>query len=34
MQKSVKAYETGKADEEGVKETKRTKQKTNKSFRR
>lgn len=29
MQKSVKAYETGKADEEGVKGTKRTKKKTN-----
>lgn len=34
MQKSVKAYETGKAEEEGVKEMKRTKQKTNKSFRK
>lgn len=29
MQKSVKAFETGKADEEGVKGKKRTKQKTN-----
>lgn len=34
MQKSVMAYETGKADEEGVKGKKRFKQKTNKSFRR
>lgn len=33
MQKSVKAYETGNADEEGVK-GKRTKQTTNKIFRR
>lgn len=32
MQKSVKAYETGKADEEGVKGKKRTNQKTNKSL--
>lgn len=34
MQKSVKAYETGKADGEGVKGKKRVKQKRGKSFRR
>lgn len=34
MQKSVKAYETRKADEKGVKGKKRSKQKTNKSCRR